>query len=109
MAILGPLLLIVVLIGISVAVIAVDKKSFALIFLGLVLIVVCAIYFDSLIPSEVSAKDEVIDVSTLNLDTMIYIDDGKVFKYKRNYYIKTNNDTIIKLDHAQADKVYNVD
>jgi hypothetical protein len=44
--------------------------------------------------------------SNLTIESMVILDEGKVFKFNENYYIKVNNDQVIKLDSEDAKFVY---
>ena len=44
--------------------------------------------------------------SNLTIESMVILDEGKVFKFNENYYIKVNNDQVIKLDSEDAKSVY---
>ena len=50
-------------------------------------------------------NDELVK-SNLTIESMNFLDDGKVFKFDDNYYIKVKDDQIIRLDYDQAKSVY---
>ena len=44
--------------------------------------------------------------SNMTVDDMVYLDEGKIFKFDGKFYVKTNSGEVLAIQSSDAEKIY---